>query len=74
MASVLIVVYFGNGIKHNIYILVFKDKNHKAISMLMFAVFVSNTLVFFPIYYEIFNNNTGFSHLCAKRDPVRHGE
>ena len=46
-----------------IYILLIKDKEGKSINIILCAVFVSNTLIFFPMYYEMFKNDIGFPHL-----------
>ena len=46
-----------------IYILFFKNKKSKAINIILCTVFVSNTLVFLPIYFEMFRNDFGIPHL-----------
>lgn len=47
----------------SIYVLLFKNKNIKSISIIPSAVFISNTLIFLPIYYVIFKNDAAFPHL-----------
>lgn len=55
--SILIIV------SSSIYVLLFKNKNIKSISIIPSAVFISNTLIFLPIYYVIFKNDVAFPHL-----------